>query len=101
MVARGLVLRKRSKDDRRLYVLELSAAGKRVQERIEAARRSLAKRVVAALDERDLRDFERVAKKILAAAPFASAAGVSSRGEDRPARRASRARGRRAPRSRR
>ena len=59
--------RERSDEDRREYVLELSAAGRRAQERVEKLRAQLAERVVAALDERDIEDFDRIARKILAA----------------------------------
>jgi hypothetical protein len=38
-----------------------------VRERVEAMRLRVASQLVAALDERDLEDFERVAGKILAA----------------------------------
>jgi DNA-binding MarR family transcriptional regulator len=67
LIERGLVRRQRSDEDRREYVLELSAAGRRAQARVEKLRTQLAARVVATLDERDLEDFERVAGKILAA----------------------------------
>ena len=67
LVERGLVRRERSDEDRREYVLELGAAGKRARERVEKLRGELAARVVAALDERDLDDFDRIARKILAA----------------------------------
>jgi DNA-binding MarR family transcriptional regulator len=67
LIERGLVRRERSDEDRREYVLELGAAGRRAQERVEKLRASLAARVVSALDARDLDDFDRIAKKILAA----------------------------------
>jgi DNA-binding MarR family transcriptional regulator len=67
LIERGLVRRKRSDEDRREYVLELGAAGRRAQDRVEKLRGRLAARVVAALDARDLEDFDRLAKKILAA----------------------------------
>lgn len=66
LVVRGWVRRKRSEEDRRQYVLELTASGQRVCKRIEEARGQVAKRVVAVLDERDLDDFERIVKKVLA-----------------------------------
>ncbi|HEX4406620.1 MAG TPA: MarR family transcriptional regulator, partial [Polyangia bacterium] len=59
LVARGWVRRKRSEDDRRQYLLELTVTGKRARARVEAARHQVARRMVAALDETDLRDFER------------------------------------------
>jgi DNA-binding MarR family transcriptional regulator len=67
LIERGLVRRERSDEDRREYVLELGAAGRRARSRVEALRADLAARVVAPLDERDLDDFDRIAKKILAA----------------------------------
>ena len=66
LVERGLVRRQRSDEDRREYVLELTAAGRRAQEKVEKLRAELAARMVAALDERDLEDFERITGKILA-----------------------------------
>ena len=67
LIERGWVRRERSDEDRRQYVLELSAAGKRARARVEEARRHLAQRMVAALNEKDLSDFERVATKLRAA----------------------------------
>jgi DNA-binding MarR family transcriptional regulator len=67
LMERGLVRRQRSKEDRREYVLELSAEGRRAQARVVKLRAALSARVVAALDDRDLDDFERIGKKILAA----------------------------------
>jgi DNA-binding MarR family transcriptional regulator len=67
LIDRGLVLRQRSDEDRRVYVLELSAAGRRAQERVEKLRAQVAARIVASLDERDFEDFERIRNKILAA----------------------------------
>ncbi|HEY2747395.1 MAG TPA: MarR family transcriptional regulator [Polyangia bacterium] len=67
LIDRELVRRQRSDEDRREYLLELSAAGRRVCSRVEKLRAELAARVVDALDDRDLDDFDRVADKILAA----------------------------------
>ena len=67
LVERGLMRRERSNEDRREYILELSSAGHRAQGRVEKLRAQLAARVVAALDERDLGDFDRISRKILAA----------------------------------
>lgn len=67
LIERGLVQRRRSEEDRREYALELSASGRRAQARVEKLRTELAERLVAALDERDLDDFDRIAHKILAA----------------------------------
>ena len=68
LIERGLVARERSTADRREYVLALTPAGRRTRDRIEKLRRELAGRIVGALDERDLDDFERIARKILDAA---------------------------------
>lgn len=67
LMERGLVRRERSEADRREYVLQLTATGRKAQERVERLRAQVAARIVAALDERDLADFERVTAKILAA----------------------------------
>jgi DNA-binding MarR family transcriptional regulator len=64
LLQRGLVRRTRSKEDRREFVLELGATGQRMRRRVEEARARFAARVVAVLDERDLQDFERIAKKL-------------------------------------
>ena len=65
LVKRGWVRRKRSEDDRRQYVLELTASGQRMRERVEEARAGIIGRIAGALDTRDVDDFERIAKKIL------------------------------------
>jgi DNA-binding MarR family transcriptional regulator len=67
LIERGLVRRERSEEDRREYTVELTAAGKRVRERVEKLRNELAARLVAALDAKDFADFDRVTGKILAA----------------------------------
>jgi DNA-binding MarR family transcriptional regulator len=67
LVERGFVRRKRSDEDRRQYLLELSASGQRMRARVEDARSRVAERVAAVLDEGDLEDFERIAGKIVAA----------------------------------
>ncbi len=64
LLQRGLVRRTRSNEDRREYVLDLGATGQRARRRVEEARGRFAARVVAVLDERDLRDFDRIAKKL-------------------------------------
>lgn len=65
LVARGWVRRKRSEADRRQYVLELTASGQRMRERVEKARAEIVQRVGDLLDERDVEDFDRIATKIL------------------------------------
>jgi DNA-binding MarR family transcriptional regulator len=67
LVERGWVRRKRSEADRREYVLELTAAGKRARDRVLQARDEIIEQVARALDDRDVRDFDRIAEKILAA----------------------------------
>ncbi len=67
LVERGWVERKRSDEDRRQYVLELTASGQRARKRVDEARRRVAERMVAALEDRDLADFERIAKRLLSA----------------------------------
>lgn len=66
LMERGWVRRKRNEDDRRQYLVELTAAGQRMRARVEEARVDIAKKVVEALDDRDLDDFERIAKKLQA-----------------------------------
>ncbi len=80
LMDRGWVRRERSTEDRREYVLELSAPGRRALTRVEQARAALAERVVAPLDERDIEDFERIARKLLAAfGPPADGGGSSGK----------------------
>ncbi len=67
LVERGWVRRKRSAEDRRQYVLELSASGQRARERVLHVREGIIERLVGALDAKDVEDFERIAHKILAA----------------------------------
>ena len=68
LIEREWVRRVRSATDKRAYVLELSAAGKRVMGRVEVARSKLAERVTAQLDGRDAEDFRRIVEKILSSA---------------------------------
>ncbi len=67
LLDRGWVRRERSTEDRREYLLELSAPGRRALAKVEEARAELAARAVEPLTERDLEDFERIGKKLLAA----------------------------------
>lgn len=66
LMERGWVRRKRNEEDRRQYLVELTASGQRMRARVEEARIEIAKRVVEMLDDRDLEDFERIAKKLRA-----------------------------------
>jgi DNA-binding MarR family transcriptional regulator len=82
LVEHGWVRRKRSREDRRQYVLELTASGKRMRERVEMARSGVIQSLARVLDEKDAKNFERIATKILAA--FASSdAGGSPRASPR------------------
>ncbi len=67
LVERGWVRRTRSQEDRRQYVLELTASGQRARQKVEDARKRIAARMAEVLDERDLADFDRIVKKLLAA----------------------------------
>ena len=67
LIERGWVRRQRSDEDRREYVLELTAAGRRAEERVETVRTEMAEKLMGVLDERDVEDFERITHKILAA----------------------------------
>jgi DNA-binding MarR family transcriptional regulator len=67
LILRGWVRRTRSEEDRRQYVLELTAAGQRARQKVEDARKRIAARMADVLDPRDLEDFDRIVKKVLAA----------------------------------
>jgi DNA-binding MarR family transcriptional regulator len=69
LIERGWVRRKRSGEDRRQYVLELTASGKRVRERVDLARNGVMESLARVLDEKDAEHFDRIATKILAAFP--------------------------------
>ena len=76
LIERGWVDRDVSTEDRRQYVLSLTASGQRIRRRVDAARREVAERLVAALDDEDLADFDRIAQKLkraLGTAPDADA----------------------------
>ena len=66
LVERGWVRRKRSEEDRRQYVLELTASGQRMRGKVEEAREKIIARIATVLDEKDVEDFERIAGKLLA-----------------------------------
>ena len=67
LVERGWVRRKRSEEDRREYVVELTASGQRARERVEKAREAIIARIGRVLDDRDIEDFDRIADKVLSA----------------------------------
>ena len=67
LIKRGWVRRVRSATDKRAYVLQLGAGGKRIMARVEAVRSELAEQVTASLDDRDRDDFQRIVDKIVTA----------------------------------
>jgi DNA-binding MarR family transcriptional regulator len=67
LIERGWVRRKRSEEDRREYLLELTPPGQRVRERVEAAREGIITHIASVLDDKDFEDFDRIAAKILGA----------------------------------
>ncbi len=67
LIQRGWIRRARSTEDRREYVVELTAAGRKMEKRIDALRDQMAKKLAASLDARDLKDFERITNKVLSA----------------------------------
>ena len=67
LLKRGWVRRVRSATDKRAYVLQLGAGGKRIMARVEAVRSELAEQVTASLDDRDREDFRRIVDKIVTA----------------------------------
>jgi DNA-binding MarR family transcriptional regulator len=66
LIEHGWVRRQRSTEDRREYMLELTASGKRMRDRCVQTRDAVIKRIDRLLDDRDVEDFDRVATKILA-----------------------------------
>jgi DNA-binding MarR family transcriptional regulator len=67
LIERGWVRRKRSSTDRRQYLLELSSAGKRVQAKVERARRGIAQELRSVVTARDLKDLERIRRRVVTA----------------------------------
>jgi DNA-binding MarR family transcriptional regulator len=67
LIERGWVRRKRSQEDRREYLLELTASGQRAREKVEEARERFIEEITAALEDRDAADFDRIAARILGA----------------------------------
>ena len=66
LVERGWVRRTRSSEDRRQYLLELTAAGQRTRADVEEVRAAAFGRIDALLDDRDRADLERIGHKLLA-----------------------------------
>jgi DNA-binding MarR family transcriptional regulator len=67
MLDRGVLKRSRSKEDRRAYLIELGPSGAALATRVEAASARLVQRILAPFDARDLADFDRLTKKLVAA----------------------------------
>lgn len=67
LLDRGALSRKRSDTDGRAYVLTLGPNGPSLLAEIEAANAKFIERLSAPLNERDLVDFDRIAKKLIAA----------------------------------
>jgi len=80
LIEHGWVRRKRSSEDRREYVLELTASGKRMRERVETARSGVIQSLARVLDEKDVENFEQIAGKILAAFGSSGAGGSPAPG---------------------
>ena len=84
LVKRGWVRRRRSEEDRREYVLELTTPGHDIRERVEGARDGLVGRVATVLEQKDYEDFERIAAKILGAFAESAQAGGADHSAQRP-----------------
>jgi DNA-binding MarR family transcriptional regulator len=69
LLDRGWVRRRRSREDRRAFSLELTPEGDRLYEAVRAKRTALQARVERCLDAQDRAAFERLAKKLLEAFP--------------------------------
>jgi DNA-binding MarR family transcriptional regulator len=66
LLERDVIRRERSELDRREYLLDLGPAGRESLAQVERAHARLADRIVLPLDDRDLKDFERITKKLVA-----------------------------------
>lgn len=80
LIASRVLRRKPSKEDGRAYVLELGPQGAALLERANAANKRLVERVSAPLDARDLADFDRIAKKLVATLDAPPAVTAPKRG---------------------
>jgi len=69
LLDRGWVRRRRSREDRRAFSLELTPEGEALLEKVRAARAALFARIDGSLDEADHAAFDRIAKKLLEAFP--------------------------------
>jgi DNA-binding MarR family transcriptional regulator len=66
LIEHGWVRRQRNADDRREYMLDLTASGKRMRDRCVQTRDAMIKRINRLLGDRDVEDFDRIVTKILA-----------------------------------
>jgi DNA-binding MarR family transcriptional regulator len=69
LLDRGWVRRRRSKDDRRAFSLELTSEGEDLYRDVKARRAALHARVERCLDADDRAAFERIAEKLVEAFP--------------------------------
>jgi DNA-binding MarR family transcriptional regulator len=69
LLDRGWVRRRRSREDRRAFSLELTPDGEELYAAVRAKRMALQARVEKCLDAEDRAAFERLAKKLLEAFP--------------------------------
>ncbi len=65
LITQGWVRRTRNEKDQRALTVEMTAAGRAASKRIEAVYQKANRQVFSRLDERDLRDFRRIAGKVL------------------------------------
>ncbi len=66
---RGWVRRRRSREDRRAFSLELTPEGEDILAQVKKAREALSRRIEACLDDDDLDAFDRLVRKLLDAFP--------------------------------
>jgi len=64
LIERGLVCRERSEEDKREFLLSLTAEGQKLHRRVLRIREQLAERLLEPLDARDRADFARIAQKL-------------------------------------
>ena len=82
LVAKGLIRRYRSEQDRRVVLAELTEQGRRIHERRRHARLRMATAMLGALNERDQNGFLKFMRKIRAAA--IDEKGTARVGKQRP-----------------
>ncbi|NYF88162.1 MarR family transcriptional regulator [Tunturiibacter empetritectus] len=66
LIDRGWLLRERSSEDARAYVLSLAPAGRKLVKELGKMRNQVIERLARTLDSRDVDDFRRIAGKLLA-----------------------------------